>query len=251
MTDNQSDHVRCGDVPEGTLHYHGCPVCYEKAPCYLSCTIEPDRQRRTFDGSYMRCNDCATPSEILARSGVADPVEGVEVLHARGRWPWSPGDDAAPMWWCERCSGGFAADEAMRRGVGRICGDCFNDGHVAHPRSIDALITVAGLGTARLLRLAAVATELAHYVVSVAVAIVFRVMEREELEAWSKKRCDQPSVGRNEIAVALSAVCVGDGDLPDPDGLPPTHAFVVNLARLGAYVVSIDASRIVLAVEAT
>lgn len=244
MTDNQNDHVRCGDVPEGTLHYHGCPVCYEKAPCYLSCTIEPDLSDERSTGSYMRCNDCATPSEILARSGVADPVEGVEVLHTRGRWPWSPGDPAAPRWWwpCEWCDDVGTVD-------GATCPSC--GPHTAYPPSIGALIAVAGLGTARLLRLDAVATELAHYVVSVAVAIVFRVMEREELEAWSKKRCDQPSVGRNEIAVALSAVCVGDGDLPDPDGLPPTHAFVVNLARLGAYVVSIDASRIVLAVEAT
>lgn len=236
------------------MHYHHCPECYTKAQCFMSCTIEPDLSDERPTSHHATCDDCATPEDVLARSGVDDPAEAFEVLHTRGRWPWAPGDPAAPRWFCDRCEGtgkiiGWFACECCGDGS-CSCGWGFGDAIEPEP-TIAEIIAVANLGVPRLLSLVAVASELASYVGHPSAAVTFRVMAREALEAWSEKRCDQPSVGSAELAVALSAVCVGDDDLPEADGLPPSQTFAVNIARLGAYVVSITEAGIVLAVEAT
>lgn len=257
MSTDPKTHVRWGIAPESTPHYHHCPECYTKAPCFMACTIEPDLSDERPTGAHAHCDDCATPVEVLWRSGIGDdgdPAEAIEVLHTRGRWPWSPGDPAAPRWFCRRCEGTSTY-------VGWIACDCCGDGScscswgsgdaIEPEPTIAEIVAVANLGVPRLLSLASIASELANYVGHSSTAVTFRVMERGDIEAWSEKRCDQPSVGSAELAVALSAVCVGDDDLPEADGLPPSQAFAVSIARLGAYVVSINEASLVLAVEAT
>jgi hypothetical protein len=220
----------------------------------MACTIEPDVSDHRPFGAHATCDDCATPEEVIVRSDVTDPAEAIEVLHTRGRWPWAPGDPAAPRWFCRHCEGtgtivGWTPCECCGEGS---CSCSWGSGDAIEPEpTIAEIVAVANLSVPRLLSLVSIASELASYVGNSSAAVTFRVMAQEALEAWSEKRCDQPSVGSAELAVALSAVCVGDDDLPEADGLPPSQAFAVSIARLGAYVVSINGTSVVLAVEAT
>lgn len=254
MSADTKTNVNWGVVPEGTLHYHHCPECYAHAPCFMACTIEPDVSDHRPFGAHATCDDCATPEEVIVRSDVTDPAEAIEVLHTRGRWPWAPGDPAAPRWFCRHCEGtgtyvGWIACDCCGDGS---CSCSWGSGDAIEPEpTIAEIVAVANLSVPRLLSLVSIASELASYVGHSSAAVTFRVMAREALEAWSEKRCDQPSVGSAELAVALSAACVGDDDLPEADGLPPSQAFAVSIARLGAYVVSINGTSVVLAVEAT
>lgn len=254
MSADTKTNVNWGVVPEGTLHYHHCPECYAHAPCFMACTIEPDVSDHRPFGAHATCDDCATPEEVIVRSDVTDPAEAIEVLHTRGRWPWAPGDPAAPRRFCRHCEGtgtivGWTPCECCGEGS---CSCSWGSGDAIEPEpTIAEIVAVANLSVPRLLSLVSIASELASYVGNSSAAVTFRVMAQEALEAWSEKRCDQPSVGSAELAVALSAVCVGDDDLPEADGLPPSQAFAVSIARLGAYVVSINGTSVVLAVEAT
>ena len=242
-------------VPEGTLHYHHCPECYAHAPCFMACTIEPDVSDHRPFGAHATCDDCATPEEVIVRSDVTDPAEAIEVLHTRGRWPWAPGDPAAPRWFCRHCEGtgtivGWTPCECCGEGS---CSCSWGSGDAIEPEpTIAEIVAVANLSVPRLLSLVSIASELASYVGNSSAAVTFRVMERNALEAWSHAQRQYPSFGAVDCAVALSADCEGRRDYrPETDDLPPLRAFVVNIARLGAYVVSINEASIVLAVEAT
>ena len=46
-----------------TKHFHGCPECYEKWPCEMECTIEPDLEDAIaypgmHFGAHCVCNGC-------------------------------------------------------------------------------------------------------------------------------------------------------------------------------------------------
>ena len=143
------------------------------------------------------------------------PDEAVEVLATARLWPWEPGDDPT-RWWCERCLGGG------RHVDGTACVVCDHDdavsdyrgdGHAANPPTLAALVAVASLGAGRLARYVELAGEIARAAGCEGARVVWRSMTRDKLRA-----------------------CAQFGDeTPQPTGV---------------HLVVIDASRIVLAVEA-
>lgn len=41
------------------MHYHSCPICYEKPSCEMDCTIEPDLEDNGKQfGSHVTCDPC-------------------------------------------------------------------------------------------------------------------------------------------------------------------------------------------------
>lgn len=161
----------------------------------------------------------AVVSVEVAPAHTITPAEAVEALYAREAplWPWSPGDDAAPRWWCERCDGSGRADED-ERGLWWPCRRC-DGGHTAVPPTLAALIAVASLGAPTLRAV----EELARVIVGRAPRIVWRVMTRERIDA----------------------------DVPRPtrEAYDSVRA-LRDLIDIGVHPYSLDASRIALAVAA-
>lgn len=51
--------------PCTTMHFHGCPHCYEDEGCWLLCTIEPDISDAGHPrGSYLLCSRCSSMSDL-------------------------------------------------------------------------------------------------------------------------------------------------------------------------------------------
>ncbi len=134
------------------------------------------QERRAIDGR----NDDGSTRYAVTPAHRISVEEAEEELAECGLWPaaWLT-DENAPRWWCERCSGGFVADEALRRGVGRICGECFNDGHVTAAPCLVALVTVASLGIGTVLFAVEMARILSRDPHAV---IVWRTMSRASID---------------------------------------------------------------------
>lgn len=196
MSGEAPTHVRSGTVPAGTLHFHGCPTCHEKAPCFESCTIEPDLSDERPTGAYGRCADCATAADVLY--GIDDPAEALEVLHTRRRWAWSPGDPDAPRWWCITCDGYGRVRDWLAGGQSQ-CPDCRGlRQHADAPPSLPALVSCANLGT-RLVTAVMLARTLAG---NASATVILRVESAEWLEAHHERmaredvdRDGDPSIG--------------------------------------------------------
>ena len=176
-------------------------------------------------------------------------AEAVEALATVGLWPWEPGDERAPRWWCE----------------------FLNDAIIDDPPSHAALVAVASLGRPLLQRCVALADVIAHAAGCPDARVVWRVMGRKALHrhhevtardgdgwgcvyvssheherarrpqsfggqpAWPNA-CPWPSLAQVDAAwPALRTLAVGDGETPQPTGV---------------HLVALDASRIALAVEA-
>jgi len=212
----------------------------------------------------------------------ASPAEAVEALATARLWPWEIGDERAPRWWCEECEGtGRAQEPGPPRG--RVCLCCGvpadelaaaprGIGHVADPPSLAALVAVASLGRPLLQR---ITHTLVPWIARAAgcpdARVVWRVMGLEALlrhhevtaregDGWGcvyvssheherarrpqsfggqpawPNACPWPSLAQVDAAwPALRTLAVGDGETPQPTGV---------------HLVALDASRIVLAVEA-
>jgi len=196
-------------------------------------------------------------------------AEAVEVLATRGLWPWAPGDDAAPRWWCERCEGRGKLrplfEGSPPPGVTRIdtmphasvCPVC--RGHTADPPTLAALVAVASLGVETL----RTAEELVLQLVGRAPRVTFRVMSREALARWSQVGDGRPVATAPQTIP--QAACIarerwqsGDRwDGPSPWWLREAPADVAaawpalrDLAALGVTPVALDGDRVTLAVEA-
>lgn len=252
----------------------------------------------------------------VAPAHTITPAEAVEALATVGLWPWEPGDERAPRWWCERCEGvGFIPG----RGAARRCAACLDTscvrcggrgftvrgaaasgwdadavlcaqcngrppiGHAADPPSHAALVAVASLGRPLLLRIThALAPEIARAAGCPDARVVWRVMGREAISRHFGGRGVTPSNAPSDTITvvqareerpptsnvpgfwrapwpvecpysgafgtpdddhhgvhaawpALRTLAVGDGETPQPTGV---------------HLVALDASRIVLAVEA-
>lgn len=232
----------------GPLHYHSCPECYDRAPCRMACAIEPDLSSERPTGAHATCDDCASATERCARvvyeSGGAE--EAQDRLCRADLYPWTPGDETAPRWWCD--------DHDPR-----------DEDHDTPP-SLPALVAVASLGAASLVTSVALAGELAPGAV-----VVWRVMTRATIVrhhelmvrdgdgtshayvfSHEQERHRRPQAFGGQPAwpdvspwmslphvadrwSALRALAVGEGPTPQPTGV---------------HLVALDASRIVLAVEA-
>ncbi len=139
------------------------------------------------------------------------PAEAVEALYAREAplWPWSPGDDTAPRWWCEECEGNGSVE-----GRGVPCGACgatmrLDDlGSTTDPSSLATLVTVASLGAPTL----RAAEELARVIVGRTLRIVWRVMPKDAFAAivkWvNSEQCAGASPRASHDLVALGVVAV-------------------------------------------
>ena len=197
----------------------------------------------------------------------ATPAEAVEVLATRDLWPWAPGDDAAPRWWCEECRG-----RGWTHGGDVMCRNCDNDpaplGTRADPPTLAALVAVASLGVDALRR----AEGLALQLVGRAPRLVWRTMTREALRAWAYRtgrRVGEPPVTVAQAAALASMPAESEGwagavgswldrwSGPSPWWLREAPADVVaawpalrDLAALGVTPVALDGDRITLAVEA-
>lgn len=199
---------------------------------------EPAREARRVGNTLVAVE--VSPAHTIT------PAEAVEVLHSRGLWPWEPGDERAPAWWCD--------DHDPR-----------DEDHDTPP-SLPALVAVASLGAASLVTSVALAGELAPGAV-----VVWRVMTREAIVrhhelmvrdgdgtshayvfSHEQERHRRPQAFGGQPAwpdvspwmslphvadrwSALRALAVGEGPTPQPTGV---------------HLVALDASRIVLAVEA-
>lgn len=62
-------------------HVHGCPECYERVPCDMDCTCEPDLtlDDGTPRGGYVVCNECSARL-LLANPVVAGLIEARATL---------------------------------------------------------------------------------------------------------------------------------------------------------------------------
>jgi len=198
------------------------------------------------------------------------PAEAVEALATAGMWPWEIGAERAPRWWCYRCEGGGSLNDGPGWPGLILCPACSTHsatdelriGTTADPPSHAALVAVASLGAPMLQRCACLADVIARAAGCPDARVVWRVMPREEIEehhnevrrnalpaclrgermlpdafdrASASESCpyDVPSV--RAAWPALRALAVGDGETPQPTGV---------------HLVGLDASRIVLAVEA-
>lgn len=208
------------------------------------------------------------PTDGVLAWTVESPAEAVEVLATRGLWPWAPGDDASPRWWCERCEGRgrlrMLFEGTARLGVtyfdalphASVCPVCLG---TADPPTLAALVAVASLGAPTLLRV----EELARVLVGRAPRVVWLVMSREALARWSQVGDGRPVATAPQTIP--QAACVArerwqSGDhwngpspwwLHDaPAGVAASWPAVRDLAAIGVTPVALDGDRIVLAVEA-
>jgi len=232
---------------------------------------DPERVVRSFATTFRA--DVALTAESW-RAGplsgdwsVETPVEGVEALHTHGLWPWTPGDDASPRWWCERCEGRgklrllFGARPSS--GVTRIdagphasvCPVCHGDD--ANPLTIAALVAVASLGVDTLRR----AEGLALQLVGRAPRIVWRVMTREAIASWvracAESRIEQATVeqGTGVAAIPWADSRRGSRNIERwvreaPAVVRRAWPMLQDLAALGLHLVALDGDRVTLAVEA-
>lgn len=171
---------------------------------------------------------------------VDTPREAVEVLHDHGVYPWSPGDPAAPRWWCE----------------------FLNDTIIDDPPSLPALVAVASLGVERLRAAEGLTQEIAAHAGCREARLVWRVMGREAIEMHHVRICsDQAWRGGSptlpEVASVEEAIRIDGGAWPwhaaeDWSDSTARAAWPAlrDLHALGLHLVALDASRIVLAVEA-
>lgn len=168
------------------------------------------------------------------------PAEAVEALATARLWPWEPGDDPT-LWWCE----------------------FLNDAIIADPPTFAALVAVASLGAPSLVT----AVELAGVLAPGAV-VVWRAMTREALRAWTEERVYRDGDASLAYVVAhehLGAPNASPLRYGNPAAWPESFPWLglhgMHVARqswsevralgmLGAPPLSIDSSRIVLAVEA-
>lgn len=258
---------------EGVLHYHNCPECYKRAPCWMECTIEPDLSQERPTGHHSRCDDCATPEDVLAWRGLTDDdvSEAIEVLYAHGWWPWQPGDPDSPRWWCERC-------DETHTFVGwtpcECCGDgscpCSWSGEDAIPAqpTIAALLAVVSMGVGRIVRAVALAREIAHHKGYVNAVVMWRVMDRESLAEHHKqssaRAIDALARGWPDLAgrFSIETVTMTRGALAWPKtlylrgdwepGYQPTRSLAIDERGVatGFHLLAADEERIVLGVEA-
>ena len=189
------------------------------------------------------------------------PAEAVEALATARLWPWEPGDDPT-RWWCERCLGGG------RHVDGTACVVCDHDdavsdyrgdGHAANPPTLAALVAVASLGAPQLARYAHLAGEIARAAGCAGARVVWRVMTREALQ----KHCDaahpRGDEGFNPVTFFAHQVrwemrgMRVDFEKGESFGraiIEATWPMLRDLHAGGVHLVALDASRIVLAVEA-
>ncbi len=187
---------------------------------------------------------------------VETPAEAVEALHTRGLWPWAPGDDAAPRWWCE-------AECSRHRGIGGAyrCDECGGAGtaerYTADPPTLAALVAVASLGCATL----RAAEGLALQLVGRAPRIVWRVMTREAIASWvracAESRIEQATVeqGAGVAAIPWADSRRGSRNIERwvreaPAVVRRAWPMLQDLAALGLHLVALDGDRVTLAVEA-
>ena len=216
-------------------------------------------------GAHATCDDCASATERCARvvyeSGGAE--EAQDRLCRADLYPWTPGDETAPRWWCEGCEGtGLAAVDAARGRKVYRCGECDIAGHTADPPSLPALVAVASLGVERLRAAEGLTQEIAAHAGCREARLVWRVMGREAIEMHHVRICsDQAWRGGSptlpEVASVEEAICIDGGawswhaaeDWSDSTARAAWPA-LRDLHALGLHLVALDASRIVLAVEA-
>lgn len=112
-------------------------------------------------------NDGALP-DVLATLNV--PAETLERAWTTGAWPFEFGDERAPRWWCERCSGTGVSDFACPQCDVR---DGATTGYTSVPADSREVDAVLRLGPRVLLTVVELARVLA---VNADAAVVFRVM---------------------------------------------------------------------------
>lgn len=172
---------------------------------------------------------------------VDTPREAVEVLHDHGVYPWSPGDPAAPRWWCE----------------------FLNDTIIDDPPSLAALVAVASLGVERLRAAEGLTQEIAAHAGCREARLVWRVMGREEIEEhhvrersawWSRSREYGGAIDPTlpEVFSTEENISHWRSELRWRSRTMGRAAWPAlrALAAIGLHLVALDASRIVLAVEA-
>jgi hypothetical protein len=192
----------------------------------------------------------ATEGRDLAPTMLA-PAEAVEVLHTRGLWPWAPGDDASPRWWCDRCDG-TGLDPRVRL-YRKPCAERCDWGTAAHPPTLADLVAVASLGVDTLRR----AEGLALQLVGRSPRIVWRVMTREALTEWVASGAGRPVAEAPQTipqAACVAAVRGGwDGVTPwwlhEAQAVAAAWSAVRDIVALGVTPVALDGDRITLAVE--
>ena len=206
---------------------------------------------------------------------VTGPAEALEVLHTRGLWPWVPGDEAAPRWWC-KCNG---ADGVWRGDVSSVCGMTRNGQrgcggkHWTQPPDLAAVVAVASLGVTTLATVAALAGE-----VQPGAAVVWRALSRDAIQEHHRG-CE---ARRTQSPVALvfsrearddewegvrmqmrerngrkrwSEACpyygwFGTGGDDDPHGVHRAWPALRALHDCGVHLLACDPARVVLGVEA-
>ena len=169
-------------------------------------------------------------------------AEAVEALATVRLWPWEPGDERAPRWWCERCEGVGFIPQSQGRGAARRCAACLDTscvrcggrgftvrgdaasgwdadavlcaqcngrppiGHVADPPSHAALVAVASLGRPLLLRIThALAPEIARAAGCPDARVVWRVMGREAISRHFGGRGVTPSNAPSDTITVVQA----------------------------------------------
>lgn len=197
------------------------------------------------------------------------PREAVEVL--AGLWPWAP--EEGPRWWCEACGGaGTVRCPVERRVVScEACGS-WNDevratvdgpGHTADPPSHAALVAVASLGVERLRAAEGLAQEIAAHAGRREARLAWRVMGREAIEMhharergawWSRLREHGGAIDPTlpEVFSTEENISHWRSELRWRSRTMGRAAWPAlrALRDLGLHLVALDASRIVLAVEA-
>ena len=240
------------------------------------------------DGLSVRLRDVETSDEFMATMPWLhdSTAEAVEALATARLWPWEPGDDPT-RWWCDRCGcvgavtarGGRGGQ--VIRGVRCDCAarsttreECDRTGEeyvsdLSTPPTLAALVAVASLGARQLARYVALAGEIARAAGCAGARVVWRVMPREAIDAWT--RCGDYRVSGEGPVTVTQAACLASVDWGSADrvwgrdywsGAAPwwlpgageviAYAWPVlrDLAARGVHLVALDASRIVLAVEA-
>jgi len=232
----------------------------------------------------------------VAPAHTITPAEAVEALAEL--WPWEPGDERAPRWWCENCGGSGTCGESWKRSFVKRCSACRDAscgrcggrgftvegdgsnawdadavlctgcngrsslGHTADPPSHAALVAVASLGRPLLQRCVALADVIACAAGCPDARVVWRVMGREEIDAWAQRGDDRvtgeaPRTIPQSACIAATTWASNGWTGPSTWWLPESPADVVaawpavlEIVAAGALPVALDASRIVLAVEA-
>lgn len=197
------------------------------------------------------------------------PAEAVEALHAAGLWPWPPGDESAPAWWCEVCEN----MERRRHGedvpfpTSRVPPWLECDGvGTSTPPSHAALVSVAALsgrgrggeacsGATALLTAAEIAREIAKHAGCEGARVVWRVMTRREIEEWAERGEGRP-IGVKPVTIAQASAMLawhGADEAPQwsrlSDEIQGASPALRDLAALNVHPIALDARRIVLAVE--